>query len=92
MIFFRIGQTISSGRWRSTAISIASPVSTTSTSTVWPSSVSAICARWLRLLWAETRKRMRSGLADRCTGASPRSGFGPRRRAAVRLVASVTLR
>ncbi len=59
MSFLSIGHTMRSGRCVATAASIAAPESTTSTSTSCPSSVSAIQARWLRLLWAETRKRMR---------------------------------
>ena len=59
MSFLSIGHTTRSGRCTATAASIAAPESTTATSTSWPSSVSAIQARWLRLLWAETRKRMR---------------------------------
>ena len=59
MNLLSIGQTISSGRCSSTAVSMASPLSTTATSTRWPSSVRAMNARWLRLLCAETRKRIR---------------------------------
>src|SRR3954470_6798147 len=52
-----IGQTIRSGSCAATAASISCPALTTWTVTSWPSSVSAIYARWLRLLWAETRNR-----------------------------------
>src|SRR6187200_909613 len=60
MSFFSIGQTISSGSCAATAASIACAESTTATVTSCPSSVSAIQARWLRLLWAETRNSTRS--------------------------------
>ena len=56
---FSIGHTISCGRCSPTAASIAAAESTTATATSWPSSVSAIHARWLRLLCADTRKRTR---------------------------------
>ena len=75
MIVLSIGQTISSGRWRATAASIASPESTTSTVTRCPSSLSATSARWLRLLCAEVTKRMRSECAaSGGAGASARAG------------------
>ena len=58
---FRNGQTISSGWYAATAASISWPCETTSTLTSWPCSVRAMKIRWDRLLWAETRKRIRRG-------------------------------
>jgi hypothetical protein len=71
-----MGQTISSGRRRATATSMSSGVATTATLTWWPSSVRATCARWLRLLCADTRNRIRSGLAvDGASETTARSGM-----------------
>src|SRR5688572_8260645 len=85
MIAFSIGQTISSGWWRATAASISRAVETTATEISWPSSERAIWVRWLRLLWAETRKRMRIAGTTPCACAlfrrvreSPRRGLAIR--------------
>ena len=78
---FRNGQTISSGWCWPTAASICSGDETTATATLVARARSrAISARWLRLLWADTRKRIRSGDAAGRSGDSPRSGFGRSRR------------
>ena len=73
MIFLSIGHTISSGSCSRTAASIAALESTTATVTSWPRSVSSIQARWLRLLCAETRNRIRR---DVMTMIPPRNSSG----------------
>lgn len=55
----RNGQAIKSGACTCTAVFIDEAESTTATPTSWPSSVNSIQARWLRLLCADTRKRIR---------------------------------
>ena len=74
MIALSIGRTISSGVWRATAARSPARVQT-STETAWPRSVRATKTRWLRLLWAETRKRIRSGRSARGAGAASRLGL-----------------
>ncbi|MDQ6704231.1 MAG: hypothetical protein M3Z96_14670 [Pseudomonadota bacterium] len=52
---------IRSGASRETAAIIASPVAATQTRISWPRSPSSIHRRWLRLLWAVVKKRIRIG-------------------------------
>ena len=59
MAIFSIGARISSGFSRETAAIIASPVAATQTEISWPRSPSSIIRRWLRLLWADVKKRIR---------------------------------
>ena len=59
MAIFSIGARISSGFSRETAAIIASPVAATQTEISWPRSPSSIHRRWLRLLWADVKKRIR---------------------------------
>jgi hypothetical protein len=59
MAVFSIGAMIRSGASRETAAIIASLVAATQTRISWPRSTSSIQRRWLRLLWALVKKRIR---------------------------------
>src|ERR1019366_10169590 len=61
MAIFSIGAMIRSGTSRETVAIISSSVAATQTEISWPRSPSSIHRRWLRLLWAEVKKRIRMG-------------------------------
>ena len=61
MAIFSIGARIRSGASREAAAIISSSVAATQTEISWPRSPSSIHTRWLRLLWADVKKRIRMG-------------------------------
>src|SRR3984893_8362568 len=61
MAIFSIGAMIRSGTSRETAAIIAASVAAPQMRISWPRSPSSIHRRWLRLLWAEVKKRIRMG-------------------------------